>query len=221
MIKYQEGGVVDPTDGMVGETVGTESSLSNWAGDYVTDMLGRGWALADMPYEAYTGPLTAPITSLQDQAFSGIAGLSRKYGLPVYLTRGTWASGRCEGVADVRYFHSGARFDIGEVSVDPIAVPHDAREPCQFVLAARGHRLGILTDLGSVTAAVLDHYQGCDGLLLDIKCEYCTVAADPVCQKTGVMPVSRSGIDGNRPVAKIGCKQCVRPGGQRFRAHID
>jgi phosphoribosyl 1,2-cyclic phosphodiesterase len=98
---------------------------------------------------------------------SGIAALSRKYGLPVYLTRGTWASGRCEGVADARHFHSGARFAIGDISVDPVAVPHDAREPCQFVLEDRGHRLGVLTDLGSVTSAVLDHYQGCNGLLLE------------------------------------------------------
>jgi hypothetical protein len=36
-----------------------ESSLSSWAGPYVTEMLGRGQALAGMPYQAYMGPLTA------------------------------------------------------------------------------------------------------------------------------------------------------------------
>jgi len=56
--------------------MGNESSLSNWAGDYVTDMLGRGAALADQPYQAYQGPLTPGISSLQDQAFAGISGLS-------------------------------------------------------------------------------------------------------------------------------------------------
>ena len=65
-----------PVDPNAGSPLGNESSLSNWAGDYVTDMLGRGAALADQPYYAYQGPLTPGISSLQDQAFSGIAGLS-------------------------------------------------------------------------------------------------------------------------------------------------
>lgn len=59
-----------------GEITGTESSLSNWAGPYVTEMLGKGAALADMPYQAYEGPLTAGASPLQEQAFSGIAGLT-------------------------------------------------------------------------------------------------------------------------------------------------
>ena len=59
----------DTTTG-VNIPVGTESSLSNWAGDYVTDMLGQGKALAEMPYETYTGPLTAGASDLQDTAFT-------------------------------------------------------------------------------------------------------------------------------------------------------
>ena len=55
---------------------GTESSLSSWAGPYVTEMLGRGQALASMPYQTFSGPLTAGPSSLQSQAFSGIAGLT-------------------------------------------------------------------------------------------------------------------------------------------------
>ncbi len=98
---------------------------------------------------------------------SGIAALSRKYQLPVYLTRGTEASGRCDGTWEARYFHSEAGFDIGSITVAPIAVPHDAREPCQFVLESNGLRLGILTDLGSVTPAVIQHYRNCHGLLLE------------------------------------------------------
>ena len=62
--------------GGVGQPAGTESSLSNWAGDYVTDMLGRGWALADQPYQSYNGPLTSGPSGLQQDAFSGIAGLA-------------------------------------------------------------------------------------------------------------------------------------------------
>ena len=56
-------------------TTGLESSLSPWAGPYVTDMLGKGAALGKKPYEAYKGPLTAGASNLQNQAFSGLGSL--------------------------------------------------------------------------------------------------------------------------------------------------
>ncbi|NDD54743.1 hypothetical protein EBZ39_12910 [bacterium] len=65
-----------PTNPIVGSQTGTESSLSNWAGKYVTDLLGRGQALSQTPYEAYTGPLTAAPSALQNQSFQGIANLT-------------------------------------------------------------------------------------------------------------------------------------------------
>jgi hypothetical protein len=56
--------------------LGTESSLSPYAGPYVTEMLGRGQGLASEPYQAYTGPLTAGASDLQTQAFGGIGSLN-------------------------------------------------------------------------------------------------------------------------------------------------
>ena len=64
-----------PTDGTVGQSAGYENTLSQYAGPYVTDMLAKGAALSDMPYQAYGGPLTAGSSALQDQAFTGYAGL--------------------------------------------------------------------------------------------------------------------------------------------------
>ena len=61
---------------VTGSHTGTESSLSSWAGPYVTEMLGRGKAIASQPYQAYTGPLTAGASNLQKQAFEGIGSLS-------------------------------------------------------------------------------------------------------------------------------------------------
>lgn len=65
-----------PADPLAGEKTGVSQSLSDWAGEYVTDMLGKGAALAEMPYEAYTGPLTAGESELQTKAFEGLAGLT-------------------------------------------------------------------------------------------------------------------------------------------------
>jgi hypothetical protein len=64
------------TDPLLGKTTGMESNLSNWAGPYVTNMLARGQAAAEMPYQAYGGPLTAGPSAGQQAAFSGIAGLT-------------------------------------------------------------------------------------------------------------------------------------------------
>ena len=69
-------GTTAPKDPMVGKQTGQESALSNWVGPYVTEMLGRGQALASEPYQAYTGPLTAGASNLQTQAFQGLAGLT-------------------------------------------------------------------------------------------------------------------------------------------------
>ena len=61
---------------IVGNVTGKESNLSNWAGDYVTDMLGQGKALGEQGYNAYMGPLTAGESDLQTQAFEGIGGFT-------------------------------------------------------------------------------------------------------------------------------------------------
>jgi hypothetical protein len=65
-----------PDSETTGKQTGIESSLSTYAGPYVTEMLGKGQALADLPYEPYEGPLTAGTSDLQTDAFTGIAGLT-------------------------------------------------------------------------------------------------------------------------------------------------
>jgi hypothetical protein len=59
-----------------GQQTSTAGTLSEWAGPYVTDMLGKVQAVADQPYQAYEGPLTAGQSALQGQAFTGIGGLT-------------------------------------------------------------------------------------------------------------------------------------------------
>ena len=80
--KFQGGGTPDapavpvaPSDPLTGKKTGQESSLSTWAGPYVTEMLGKGQALAAEPYQAYTGPLTAGESAPQATAFQGIGSL--------------------------------------------------------------------------------------------------------------------------------------------------
>jgi len=60
----------------VGSPASTTESLAGWAAPYVTGMLGKGEALSNMGYQAYTGPLTAGQSELQTQAFQGLGALN-------------------------------------------------------------------------------------------------------------------------------------------------
>ena len=84
--------------------VAEESSLSSFAGPYVTEMLGRGQALAGMPYQAYMGPLTAGQSGLQDTAFQGLAGLSAPTTMggfnPMSFTGAGYAAPTAENIAN-------------------------------------------------------------------------------------------------------------------------
>ncbi len=98
---------------------------------------------------------------------SGVAALSRKFEIPVYLSHGTAGTGRCDGSHRLQCFNSEQRFTIGAIDIAAVTVPHDAAEPCQFLLSSGDETLGILTDLGSVTPHVLDSFRGCHSLLLE------------------------------------------------------
>ena len=72
--------MADTTSTSSGTTLPTGTSsvstLSDWAGPYVTNMLGQAAALANQPYQTYQGPLTAGPSSIQNQLFSGIGNLT-------------------------------------------------------------------------------------------------------------------------------------------------
>lgn len=58
----------------------TTTGLADWAAPYITDYLGKSQALANTPYQAYQGPLTAGASNLQTQAFQGIGNLTMPNG---------------------------------------------------------------------------------------------------------------------------------------------
>jgi hypothetical protein len=74
--RFQTGGVSGLGTAANAGVTGTESNLSNWAGEYVTDMLGKGKALSEMPYQEYGGPLTAGASNLQNKVFGGLSNVN-------------------------------------------------------------------------------------------------------------------------------------------------
>lgn len=81
VMKFNNGGPTTPTPTATGAggvplDVSRSSTLSPWVGDYVTNALGQGAALAAAPYQAYQGPLTAGASNLQQQAFAGASDIA-------------------------------------------------------------------------------------------------------------------------------------------------
>jgi len=52
------------------------STLSEYAGPYVTNMLGKAQAISEEPYQVYQGPMTAGESGLQSKVFQGLGGLN-------------------------------------------------------------------------------------------------------------------------------------------------
>jgi phosphoribosyl 1,2-cyclic phosphodiesterase len=67
----------------------------------------------------------------------------------------------------VEYFHSGTRFSIGDISITPFTIPHDAADPCGFVFEAESIRMAIATDLGYMPPNVKAALKRIDVLLLE------------------------------------------------------
>jgi len=94
--------------------------------------------------------------------------LARKWALPLYMSWGTaQAIGADEANIDLHVLWSDETAMIGDFAILPYTVPHDAREPLQFVISDGLRRLGVLTDVGTSTPHINTVLSGCDGLMLE------------------------------------------------------
>jgi phosphoribosyl 1,2-cyclic phosphodiesterase len=110
----------------------------------------------------------------------GVGVMARRHELPVWMTPGTFRKAACGDIVDLMAFgaHEG-ELQIGDFTVRPFAVPHDAGEPVQFVFEAGGCRLGILTDTGSITPHVVESLGCCDALVLECNHDSGMLASGP------------------------------------------
>ncbi len=97
----------------------------------------------------------------------GVSVLARKYHIPVWLTRGTYKRLKDRNLPSVEFIHPHGSFCLGEAKVSPFPIPHDAAEPCQFVIGDGNRRFAVATDMGFVTPHVREHLRNIDALLLE------------------------------------------------------
>ncbi len=108
--------------------------------------------------------------------------LSRRHGIPLWMSRGTWraiqrsttqptetlfAEEAASSVGLVNFARDGQAIELRGLSLTPYTVPHDANEPLQATFDDGRSRLGVLTDAGCVSDHILTHLRGCAALLLE------------------------------------------------------
>jgi len=156
-------------------------------------MLDCGFALAETEARLARAGLAPPdlagviVTHEHGDHADGVLPFARRHAVPVWMTYGTFAALRDAGatVEDcaVHLVDSHRAFTVGDLLVQPFTVPHDAREPVQYVLSDGARRLGVLTDAGCATAHIKASLSGCEALV--IECNY-----DPGMLEGGPYPPS-------------------------------
>jgi phosphoribosyl 1,2-cyclic phosphodiesterase len=98
----------------------------------------------------------------------GVFKFARRHRIPVWLSYGTLqAVSRDSHDVAIEICRDGEGFSIGDLQLSPYTVPHDAREPVQYVASNGAQRLGVLTDAGQSTPHLLAALAGCDALVLE------------------------------------------------------
>jgi len=96
-------------------------------------------------------------------------GLAQRWRIPLWMSRGTWRAVGKEGfdTSLLHFARDGETLALGDLALQPFAVPHDAEEPLQLRCGDGLRSLGVLTDVGSSAPQLLAALQACDALLLE------------------------------------------------------
>lgn len=113
------------------------------------------------------------LTHEHSDHISGLGVIARRYGLPIYATRGTIEgvySCKSLGKIDRGLFHiihADEEFSIGTLTIHPIAISHDAAEPVAYIVKDEKSSVGVVTDLGVYDDYIINSIKGLDALLLE------------------------------------------------------
>jgi phosphoribosyl 1,2-cyclic phosphodiesterase len=141
----------------------------------------------------------------------GVERLARRHRIPVWMTHGTFVASRIGGAGvikapldfEVNLLDAHAPFVVGAVEVHPFPVPHDAREPAQYVFTDGAARLGVLTDLGAPTPHVDAMLTACDALVIECNHDAEMLARGPYPPALKARVAGRYGHMDNRTAAAL------------------
>lgn len=143
------------------------------------------------------------VTHEHGDHLSGVKRLARRYGLPVWMTPGTHAAWDDAEVPGLNLFSAHESFVIGSLELTPFPVPHDAREPCQFVFSNGDRRLGVLSDTGVITPFIRHQLDACDALMIECNYDPEMLAGGPYPEMLKQRVASRLGHLSNEQAADL------------------
>ena len=115
----------------------------------------------------------------------GLGVIARRYGLPIYATEGTIQAilnTKSVGQIDASLFHAilpDEPFSIGELTIDPIRISHDAADPVAYIVRDGKASAGVITDLGTYDPYIIHKLQGLNLLLLEANHDVSMLQAGP------------------------------------------
>ena len=114
------------------------------------------------------GDITAIlVTHEHSDHLGGVPRFANRFQTPVFMTAGTAVFAQAKGLANPNLLRLEETLVIGDLEILPVHVPHDAREPAQYVFTDGDSRFGVLTDVGRLTPHIAEIYTGLDAFLLE------------------------------------------------------
>jgi phosphoribosyl 1,2-cyclic phosphodiesterase len=103
---------------------------------------------------------------------TGIPGISKKYQIPVYITKNTLQSASVPIEKHlVHLFSAHQPITIGGLFVSAFLKSHDAIDPHSFIVSGNGVTIGIFTDIGFSCRQIINHFSKCHAVFLEAN--YC------------------------------------------------
>lgn len=111
------------------------------------------------------------VTHEHSDHVKGLGTLSKKHNIPVFANVGTWNSMIEQkdkiSLENIRTFNTNEDFQIGDLSITPFSIPHDATDPCGFNIYHHNSKISIATDLGHVTEDIIYHLENSSFIMLE------------------------------------------------------
>lgn len=113
------------------------------------------------------------VTHEHSDHIKGLGVLARRYDIPIYATKGTADALRrmtqIGKIPEELFVEIGAdrEFTVGDLTIRPFAISHDAAEPVGFRISHNGKSCAVATDMGCYDDYITENLTGLDVLLLE------------------------------------------------------
>jgi phosphoribosyl 1,2-cyclic phosphodiesterase len=110
------------------------------------------------------------ITHEHSDHIRGLATLIKHLHIPIFISPSAWQAAKWNqhlSVPDLQPLMPKQLVEVGNLRIQPIAIPHDSVDPLAFSVESAGIKIAIVTDLGHIPATVAEQLLGCQALVLE------------------------------------------------------